>query len=177
MRISLGFFLIVASCSAYAQTTSQPFTLTLSTFRPEFRAGQQVLVHVVMTNTSQHDVDCTSWFRNGLDRNYIYDVTYEDGKPAKDVDKHWKDSESSRCVLKPGESDVGSGGVISRIFDMSRPGRYTVQVTRHIWGDENRPETIGSDWNDFGRYHQPDVKSNIITITVLPADLTPPVEK
>lgn len=177
MKAFLVVALFAISCGATAQTASQPFILTLSTFRPEFKVGKQVLVHVAMTNTSPHDEDCTSWFRNGLDRNYIYDVTYEDGKPAKDIDKHWRDSNASMCLLKPGESNTGSGGILSTIFDFSRPGKYTIQVTRHIWGDENRPETIGSNWSDFGRYHQPDVKSNIITITVLPADPVPPAEK
>lgn len=43
-------------------------------------------------------------------------------------------------------------------FDMSKPGTYTVQVGQHISNDPNSPE----------------VESNIITITVLPAEKAQP---
>jgi len=43
-------------------------------------------------------------------------------------------------------------------FDMSQPGSYTVQVGQHISNDPNSPE----------------VESNVITITVLPAEEAQP---
>jgi hypothetical protein len=171
MRNLLVLFVIGISGAAYSQTARQPFTITLSTDMPTIKAGEPVYVDVVMRNTSDHDVDCTTWQNNALDKNYQYDVTFEDGKPARNIDKHTTSSSTWPCILKPGKSDTPSGGMLSTIFDFSRPGKYTIQVTRKIWGDENRPETSHSD------YHQPDVKSNTIVITVVPAADPPPAQR
>ncbi|MGC2547777.1 MAG: hypothetical protein WA426_18170, partial [Silvibacterium sp.] len=62
------------------------------------------------------------------------------------------------CLLKPGETGSNAGGLISAIYDFSRPGEYTIQVERHTAFDSKSPL----------------VKSNTITITVLPADSSEP---
>lgn len=170
-----ALLLLVSTCAANAQTAHQPFTVTISTQKPIVKAGDDVYIDIGMTNTSDHDVDCTIWIKNASDRSYQYNVSFEDGKPARDIDKHVRNSSPAwPCVLKPGESQAHtSGALINTIYDFSRPGKYTVQVTRKIWGDENRPETILP--TGTADYHQLDVKSNIITITVLPKD--PPAEE
>ena len=78
---------------------------------------------------------------------------------------------SKDMFLQPGESMVevsrlmGVGHPMSGAndscqggFDMSKPSIYTVQVGQHISNDPNSPE----------------VESNIITITVLPAEKAQP---
>jgi hypothetical protein len=78
---------------------------------------------------------------------------------------------SKDMFLQPGESMVdvnrlmGAGHPISGVkdscrsgFDMSQPGPYTVQVAQHISSDPNSPE----------------IQSNLITITVLPAEKAEP---
>lgn len=155
---------------ARAQTEHQPFTITISTDKPQVKVGDPVYLNIVITNTSDHDVDCTVNWSNALDRNYTYEVTGEDGRPVPKIEKTYHGwSKTWPCILKAGETDTPSGGRISSLYDFSHPGKYTIQVSHPIWGDENRPETVGKVENN-----QPDVKSNIITITVLPADSKPP---
>lgn len=56
-------------------------------------------------------------------------------------------------VLEPGETSLVSAP-LGDWFDLSRPGKYTVQVSEHVSNDP-ASEVI---------------KSNIIKITVLPSD-------
>ena len=157
-----------------AQAAKQPFTLTLSTDKPVVKAGDRVFINIIFTNISDHDVDCTMYWINVLDRNFQYDVRDEYGQPDPERvrDRH-EDMESNTdpCIIGPGEKST-TDGMISRVYDFTRPGKYTLQVSRHIWGDDNRPETIG-----IVQSNKPDVKSNTITITVLPADEPPPAKK
>ncbi len=155
---------------AYCQ--SAPFAVTLSADKYQVTAGSPVDLIVVMTNKSEHDVDCTVNGSNALDRNYVYEVTDEDGQPVPKIEKKYHGGSSVwPCVLKPGQSSLPGGGRISVLYDFSRPGKYTIQVSRGLWGDENRPETAGT-----GRDHQPFIKSNTIVVTVQPAENAPPAE-
>jgi len=75
------------------------------------------------------------------------------------------------CVIKPGETST-SGGLISILYDFHRPGKYTIQVSRPVWGDDQRPQTEG-----MTERNPPEIKSNTIIVTVLPADDKSPVQK
>jgi hypothetical protein len=141
----------------WAQSSeTQPFTLTLSTDHSQVHVGDQVLIKIVMTNISDKQIDCTGMPSNGLDRNYQYEVHDEDGQVVPKIRPKYPDiGETSSvwpCILKPGESHESAGGLISRLYDLSRPGRYMIQAQRLINGDAHRAV----------------VKSNMITITVLP---------
>jgi hypothetical protein len=57
--------------------------------------------------------------------------------------------------------------VISQIFDFSRPGKYTIQASRLVLGDDQRPDTL-----ELHKDPWIEIKSNTIDITVLPADDT-----
>jgi hypothetical protein len=152
---------------AYAQTA--PFTLTLGAARYEVKVGDPVDISVVMTNTSDHDVDCTTVSSNALDRSYEYDVRNEQGQRVKKIEKeHHGGSSIWPCVLKPGQTDTPSGGRISVLYDFSRPGKYTIQVFRSVFGDQGRPRTFGK-----GSDHAPVVASNTITVTVNRAEVGP----
>jgi hypothetical protein len=170
MRILFALVFAGTAVMAYAQVA--PFTLTLRTNKSQVVAGGPVDLIVVMTNTSDHEVDCTYNFSNALDRNFRYDVTDEEGRPVPQIEKKYHGgSDVSPCILAPGQSTPTGGGRISVLYDFSRPGKYTIQVARKIWGDENRPDVLHGD------YHQPDIKSNSIVVTVVPADGPPPAQQ
>ncbi len=171
MRILLGLFMLGVTSIAYSQAPQQPFTITISADKPQVKAGDDVYLNVTMTNASDHDEDCTRNWSNALDRNYNYDVNDEYGQVPKIEKKYHGGSRLSPCIIKPGET-AKSGGLISVLYDFSRPGKYTIQVSRAIWGDDQRPEPSGTVQTS-----QPDVRSNIITITVLPADEPPPAKQ
>jgi hypothetical protein len=69
-----------------------------------------------------------------------------------------------QCEIDPGESNTNLI-CLSNVFQLDKPGQYTVQV----WRPD--PDTNDSDGNPVKVY------SNTITVTVLPADATPPEKK
>jgi hypothetical protein len=168
LLFGFGLSLLAVAGMAHAQTEKQPFTITIKAETPQVKVGGQVVLDVVMTNTSDHEVGCDLYYYDSIDQNYQYHVLYEDGKPPARIVRKTPFN-ADPCVLQPGESRQ-SGGVISQIFDFRRPGKYTIQVSRKIWGDENRPGTGTNEENQ----DQPEVQSNTITVTVLPADSKPP---
>lgn len=170
MRFLFGLVLLGVAGIAHAQTEKQPFTITLKAETPQVKVGGQVNIDIIMTNTSDHEIACDSYWYDSVDQNYRYSVVYEDGKPtAKIVRK--TPSNTDPCIAQPGESKQ-SGGAVSQIFDFSRPGKYTIQVSRPIWGDDQRPDRVGTT-----EKNPPEVKSNTITVTVLPAEDTSPAQK
>lgn len=171
MRILFGLIMLGVAGIAYSQTSQQPFTITISTAKPEVISGDSVYLDVVMTNISDHDVDCTIYASNALDRNYRYEVFDEQGPVPKIRRKYPEIGETGSsfpCMIKPGENSRPSGGMISILYDFHRPGKYTIQVSRPVWGDDQRPGTAMTVHNN-----QPEVKSNTITITVSGPEVPP----
>ena len=166
MRILFGLLILGVTGIAYSQASQQPFTITISADKSQVKSGDDVGIDVVMTNISDHDVDCTSNGRNALDRNYRYEVFDKQGPVPKIKRKYPEIGETGSifpCIIKPGESAHAAGGLISALYDFSRPGKYTIQVSRPVWGDDQRPGTAGTAGHD----NQADVRSNIITVTVV----------
>jgi hypothetical protein len=150
-----------------SQTTKQPFAVIIHAYNPQVKVGDPVGIGIEMKNISDHEIDCAAANSNGTDRNYRYEVLDEHGHPApKIVTK--APSEKTPCILGPGNNAFYSGTQISDAFDFSRPGKYTIQLSRPIWGDDQIPGTGRTAQNS-----QAVVKSNRITITVLPAESKP----
>lgn len=171
MRILFGLLMLGVTGIACSQTSQQPFTITISAEKSEVKSGEDVGIDIVMTNTSDHDVDCTGDPRNALDRNYRYEVIDQQGPMPKIKRKYpeiGEDGSPWPCTIKPGESSHPSGGLISILYDFHSPGKYTIQVSRPVWGDDQRPGTAGKVENS-----QREIKSNIITITVVGPELPP----
>ena len=63
-----------------------------------------------------------------------------------------RDSSIWPCILKPGESN-NFDSYIGRRNDMSRPGKYVIQVSRFIVSSHKENGVV---------------KSNAVTVTVLP---------
>jgi hypothetical protein len=151
MQILIGIFMLGVTSLAYSQTTQQPFTISISADKQEVKSGGDVYLHVTMTNTSDHDIECTRNWSNALDRNYRYDVIDEFGQHLpKILRSHHDDFNISPCIVKPGETSLPSGGLISVLYDFSRPGKYTVQASRRFLDTSDEL-----------------VKSNVVTVTVL----------
>jgi hypothetical protein len=140
-----------------AQTPKVPFSITISTDNPEVRAGADVFIKIKMTNHSNHAVDCTRAPSNGSDRAYEYDVrVLGGGATPKVIRPHPEIGEtfsSWPCTLSPGESTTMDDTLISKLFDMSRPGTYSITVTRFISGNRKEDGLV---------------KSNILKVMVRP---------
>jgi hypothetical protein len=148
--------------SSIAQIKSPPFVITLSADKPAVTAGSDVYLSVRITNTSNHDVNCSAIPSEGIDLAYKYNIRRISGEPVAKIVSHFPRSFSvlPPCTLKPKEFDESKGGIIiSRLYDMSSPGTYIIQVLRPIANSGNPKYGF--------------VKSNELTITVLPAESKP----
>jgi hypothetical protein len=144
-----------------ANDTSPTFSLTLSPgtrnkIISEYRAGSDMWVTIIQTNLTKHDIYCSS-DRDG------YEATDEDGKP---VEKRHRGTESDThgCIL-PASAQLPDEILINRFFKLSRPGKYTIRVSRQepfVKDEKGEPPVV---W------------SNPITITVVAADPAPEAAK
>lgn len=152
--------LALAASVAFAQDAKAAFTLTLSAKTYEFRAGSEVKIEIAQTNTSKHAIDCTYRGGGGINLEYRYDVHDEDGNLAeKAVRPHMEldTADIHPCNLAPG--DTSSNRILlSKIYKLDRPGKYTVQVFRFD------PDLADDQGNPLK------VLSNTINITVVAAD-------
>lgn len=156
----------IAALNATAQSTSS-FTLKLSTESAEFRAGNDVEVTIIQTNISDHEIVANVSRINGIDSTFDYDVRDEDGNAV--AKSTWSKPvpppvSYHEGAIGPGQS-VTEGVYLSNGYNLTRPGRYTIQVSRLD------PETKDSDGNPVK------VHSNTITITVVAADPAPDAAK
>jgi hypothetical protein len=91
-----------------------------------------------------------------LDRAYEYDVRDDGGnlvpKAVRSAPEEGNGWSGIPRAIKPGETCEARGGSIDHLYDMTRPGKYTIQVSRRISNDPKDGV----------------VKSNIITVTVTP---------
>jgi hypothetical protein len=173
-RFSLLAFgcLLGAVCPAWipiqAKTTGQRFVVTISVENldsqtgPEdytVKAGSDVFIKVHLTNTSKHKLalgyDKDS--RTNVDFSHQYEVRDSHGSLAqKRTIAHPEIGSTGHGwparILKPRESMDITGDDISRLYDLSQPGAYTVQLSR----------TVSDDPKDGV------VKSNAITVKVTP---------
>jgi hypothetical protein len=158
----LGAFLSVMSLiipRGVAPTQSgQPFSITISTQHEVVKAGSEISVEITLTNTSNHKISLGKAPGNQplAESEYAVEVYNRKDQLAPDTEygrkirqkKIWFRSRDS-VSLQPGES-TKDGVIISKLYDLSHPGAYTVQLSRVI------PEPFGKGG----------IKSNMITITV-----------
>jgi len=161
MRIVFGLLWLLSTVAvrdpASAQSSQPPFSISITAEKPEIKAGSDVYIKIQMTNTANHAVDCTRAPSNGSDRAYQYEVREIGGAPPSKVARpHPEIGETFHswpCVLNPGESTTMDDSLISKLYDLSRPGKYSIRASRFISGDRKENGVV---------------KSNTITITVTP---------
>ncbi len=182
MRIVCAFLLLGASLTVAGQSefpkqteaVNPPFKLEITanldkehsnvwdfvnSAETTVKAGSMVVVAIRKTNISDHEISkstCT-----GTHSSYYIDVHDSNGnlvglrKPNEVMmigDGHGGHLSGTKDnVLQPGESMIDRD-LVGRWLDMSPPGTYTIQVSAHVTNDPK---------SDV-------VKSNIITVTVLP---------
>jgi hypothetical protein len=157
------FMVVLLASSALPVLTQEnaatPFTIVISPEKPTVKAGSDVWIKVQLTNNSSEDLDLSGSVSDltGLDSNLNFEVRDDLGKLApKRVHKH-PELAGGRAnldrILKSGQS-LTENQNISRLHDMTQPGKYVIRVSRRL---SNNP-------NDGV------VKSNTITVTVTPSD-------
>jgi hypothetical protein len=161
MRVVFMVLLLASSAlpAVTQDAASKPSTIVISTEKPTVKAGSAVWIKVQLTNNSSEDLDLSGSVSDltGLDSNLKFEVRDDLGKSApKRVYKHPElagGTANLDRILKPGQSDTEEQN-ISRLHDMTQPGKYVIRVSRRL---SNNP-------NDGV------VKSNTVTVTVTPGE-------
>lgn len=141
-----------ASYTTGGQGRSGPFTITIRGDGAPNKAGSDIYISITQSNISGQAVSCASFDVNSTNLNYKYDVRDQNGNEVKQRADAWAYPGHARdCSLQPGERFSGKY-LISWLCDLSKPGNYSVQLSRGISEDP----AVGT------------VKSNIIHIVVSP---------
>jgi hypothetical protein len=115
-----------------------------------------VYINVRLTNTSNQDLDDGGSISEttGVDPNFLFVLRDNLGRLVpKKMYKHPElaGGHPVNRTVRPGES-VSEEQDVSRLFDMSRPGQYVIQVSRRA--SENPDDGV--------------VRTNRITVTLTP---------
>lgn len=148
--------LVIAPLGYLHGQTGVPLPVTITISAPKvIAAGSNISLKIEMKNISDQPVDDSTYYVGCSNRRFRIDVRDESGHAMKKEALHPETMPGSfaSSTLAPGESVVQED-CVSWHNDISHPGTYTIQASRVISNDER---------NGL-------VKSNIITITVLPAD-------
>ena len=147
-------FLVLSIVTVFwAQTvpsSEQPFTITISG-PTEVKTGAGVEIKIRLTNISNHELKLPVFWSNGLDTSYMYDVHDYKGNSVEKKNKGRFTGSVWETTVQPGKN-LEDEILVSKIFEINKPGQYVVQVSRNIF---NEPK---------GGI----VKSNSITINVVP---------
>jgi hypothetical protein len=136
-------------------TSKQPFAVVISTDNSTVKIGSAIPIRIELTNTSNKDLNVSGGIDadTGMKSNHLFEIRGPDGKLlAKKLHKQSGPLTGDAVfgALKAGESSVHVED-ISRAYDMSRPGRYVIQMSRPVPED---PRQL--------------VKSNVLTVTITP---------
>jgi hypothetical protein len=152
------FFSILLAGALLGQAKSQtvrssrdPFKITIKTTSEKIVVGTQIELEIQVLNTSAETMVARSGFQA-----YAGDPTYQyscHDSSGSSVSKEipMVGSVHEPPSIRPGETFTSSV-FLERVCDLSRPGRYEIQLSRGV--------PMGS--------HDHLVKSNKITITVVP---------
>ncbi len=151
LLLALAAIAVVSPSQGAHDTKSStlPFSITI-TAPAEIKVGSEIEVRVQMTNTSANEISAGTFYVDGVDTAYSYDVRDSAGNPSR---RRTSDMAGSVKLgtLKPGET-TEEGTLVGRVFNMTRPGQYTIQLSRAVSGSPKAQV----------------VKSNKLTITVTP---------
>lgn len=142
--------IIVSYYFRVRNTAAVPFKIAITAEKSTIVAGGDVLVNVSLTNISNQSVEEGVMYQDGigLDSTFRFEVRDEDGKlvPKRAYPNEEFRTGSIRFHTIPVGQTLTQPQPVSALYDMRKPGRYTIQV----W----RPDT------NF------DIKSNIVTVTI-----------
>jgi hypothetical protein len=140
--------------------TQAPFSLNISAKDDTVRAGSEVRVKIVLTNTSNREIYIIHEKASdvGEQAGFTLDVRDAGGMvvPFTRYGQLFFNHEAvtlgapSPFDLKPGKT-LKDEIIVSKLFDLSKPGKYSIQVKRQ---DDSSTAVV---------------KSNTITVTVTPA--------
>lgn len=135
-----------------------PFSVKVEPTLASVPAGSKITLSITLTNVAKYPISARQTIRpDESEWDYVIDTRDARGEPVQPTNYERNRREIVRLferhirTLNPGESLVGEI-TLSKLFDLTVPGEYSVQVSRDL--DDRESEPI--------------VKSNTATITVTP---------
>jgi hypothetical protein len=137
MKLGILTMISVLLCTA-AVCQNHGFSITVGRYPQTISSGSELRIPLIVTNKSDDLIYVSK--ANGGDQaelNYAIEVTDGNGQPAVRT-KYGQDlinpnilhtASNLQYPLKPGES-IEDLLIVTRIFDLSQPGTYTIQVQR-----------------------------------------------
>jgi hypothetical protein len=159
MKIAETILMLLVGMQAVSPPRTYPISVSISTPAETVKSGEEIRVNVRVTNTSNHVVKIlkSSGNEGPADGVNSADVTYDGGQRAPRIPNHQIFLTRGLISVKPGDSKEDFL-IVSKLFDMSKPGRYTVLVRHELLEDD------GTD----DKFKRSFVPSNSISITVTP---------
>jgi hypothetical protein len=135
MKISVNFllitFLVVCHVGIAYADTAPSFSLVVNTPANIVKSGDQVLLHVVLTNTSKKPL--VVWEGAVF---YDVDIVKDNGNIVPEVGIRF--GKAVRTLLKPGGTQVDVF-VLNSMYDIYSLGTYVLRVSRsHIQTEDGR---------------------------------------
>ena len=156
----LCYFLLSVSFAVWQQSNNPPFKIAITAENSTFVAGADVSVNVSLTNTSNQDVNEGVMYKDGigLDSTFRFEVRDDHGKLVPKRTYPHEELRTGKVISRtiPARQILTQPQQVSAQYDMRKPGKYTIQVSRRI---SHNPKD--------------DIKSNIVTVTVTPIDKVP----
>jgi hypothetical protein len=136
------------------RTDKQPFVIVIAAENSVITPGADVWIKVSLTNSSNRNLDDSGSYsgQTGLDTNFQFDVRDQKGELVSKRRYEHPELATGTPInrtLRPGEI-VTQKQRVSSLYDMTQPGKYTVQVSMPI------PKGLGIG----------SVKSNSVTVTI-----------
>jgi len=181
-----------------SQNAKPPFSISISLAQDVVKAGSEVSLDIVLTNTSDENIVISGWKDQSCE---IYEIEIHDSEgkrlpqrneclPSENPNQITVCVSASSpvirlCVpqnqvLKP-HGEMKEEVLVNELYDLSRPGKYTIQAQR-----ENSPRTIIAVPRKFGYGSQElelydktndtsraTVESNTVTLRVQPSPSQP----
>ncbi|MGH9591296.1 MAG: hypothetical protein ACRD25_12935, partial [Terracidiphilus sp.] len=134
--VSLGTGMLWTQSNSSKTNMQEPsFSLEINADKPVIDLGSPVWIMITITNVS----DQTIHFGFGRSGNeaigFKYDVRNEEGQSLKRVEHHGDNrprlppGSTLSGILQPRKS-LGESTMLSDIYELDQPGKYTVQVSR-----------------------------------------------
>jgi hypothetical protein len=128
-----------AATAVSGQDSKPPFSLSISMKNAEVKSGENVQLTITKTNISDHEIDVGIEV-GSPERSYDIDVVDSAGKTAAETSYgrkvHGKERLTQSLLsttvvgkLAPGKA-MEEDLYVNRVFDFTRPGRYSIRVTQ-----------------------------------------------
>jgi hypothetical protein len=189
-----AFLIVPALCaqSPHNQPAGAPFSVSITLARDVVKAGSEVRLDIVLTNTTNENIVIAGWEDQNCE---IYDIEVQDSEGKRLPQRNEclpseNSNQTTVCVaasspvvrtctpqnqvLKP-HGELKEEILVNELYDLSRPGQYIIQAQR-----ANNPKTIVTVPGKFGYSRDIElddkmndasratVESNTVILTVQP---------